>query len=273
MNALRAFRIFAGEAFRDGLRRRLAFAVALVLLMGLFGAQTCTQFGTGSIDVDGEAIDGNVVGGFLAPLLFGFQAWAVLAIAGLLAADHLARPLAEGSAVLWLARPVSRHTWVLARLAGALGVALLCGATLLGGTGAMLVARQGVAIEPALLAAAATALGAVVVAAFAMAASLALGRGAVILVVLSRSPSWRSRTEPGSPPNSRTRASRSAASSAPSTATDTPLFTAIAGAVALWNPHVDPGDTFVHSMIRLALWAAAGIALLLSVFRSREIES
>jgi hypothetical protein len=273
MSTARAFRIFAAEAFRDGLRRRLAFAVALVLLIGLAGAQTCTQFGTGSIDVNGQAIDGNVVGGYLAPLLFGFQAWAVLAIAGLLAADHLARPLAEGSAILWLARPVSRHTWALARLAGALGVALLCGAALLGGTSAMLVLRQGVAIEPALFAAAATALGAVVVAAFAMAASLALGRSAVILVVLlglafvAFANGTGLATELAHPDVELGGLVGAVDRYGP------PLFTAIAGAVARWNPHVDPGDTFVQAMFRLFLWALAGIAVLLFAFRSREIES
>jgi hypothetical protein len=273
VSALHAFRIFGAEAFRDGLRRRLAFAVALVLLIGLASAQTCTQFGTGSFDVNGEVVDGAVIGGFLAPILFGFQAFAVLAIVGLLAADHLARPLAEGSAVLWLARPVSRHTWALARLAGALGVALLCGAVLLGGTGAMLVFRQGVAIEPALLAAAATALGAVVVASFAMAASLAAGRSAVILLVLLglafvafangtglASELAHPEVELGGLVGAVDRFGP-------------PLFTAIAGAVAHWNPHVDPGDTFSRSMLRLAFWAAAGIALLLAAFRSREIES
>ncbi len=273
MSALRAFRIFAVEAFRDGLRRRLAFAVALVLVIGLAGAQTCTQFGTGSFDVNGEAIDANVIGAFLAPILFGFQAWAVLAIAGVLAADHLARPLAEGSAVLWLARPVSRHTWALARLAGALGVALLCGTVLLGGTGAMLVLRQGVAIEPALLAAAATALGAVVVATFAMATSLAVGRSAVTLIVLlalafvAFSNGTGLANELAHPEVEIGGLVGAIDRYGP------PLFTAIAGAVAQWNPHLDPGDTFAQSMIRLALWAAGGIALLLAAFRSREIES
>ena len=272
MNALRAFRIFAAEAFRDGLRRRLAFAVGLVLMIGLAGAQTCTQFGSGSFNVNGEAVDANVIGGFLAPILFGFQAWAVLAIAGLLAADHLARPLAEGSAVLWLARPVSRHTWALARLAGALGVALLCGAVLLGGTGAMLALRQGVAIQPALLAAAATALGAVVVAAFAMAASLALGRSAVVFVVLlalafvAFANGVGLATELAHPEVELGGLVGAVDRYGP------PLFTAIAGAVAQWNPHVDAGDTFTESTLRLAVWAIGGIAVLLAAFRSREIE-
>ena len=273
MSALRAFGILAGEALRDGLRRRLAFAVALVLFIGLAGSQTCTNFGAGGIDINGELVDGKVIGAFLAPLLFGFQAWAVLAIAGLLAADHLARPLAEGSAVLWLARPVSRHTWVLARLGGALGVALLCGAALLGGTGALLVLRQGVAIEPALLAGAATALGALVVASFAMAASLAVGRSAVILIVLlglafvAFANGIGLATELAHPDVEVGGLVGAVDRYGP------PLFTAIAGAVAEWNPHVDPGDTFSQSMLRLALWAAGGVALLIAAFRSREIES
>ena len=55
--ALRAFRMLAAEAFRDGLRRRLAFAVAIVLLLGLAGAQSCTQLGARQLDVNGEALD------------------------------------------------------------------------------------------------------------------------------------------------------------------------------------------------------------------------
>ena len=273
MNAVRAFRIFAAEAFRDGLRRRLAFAVALVLVIGLAGAQSCTQFGIGSMEVNGETIDSSVIGGYLAPILFGFQAWAVLAIAGLLAADHLARPLAEGSAVLWLARPVSRGTWAAARLAGALGVALLCGALLLGGTGAMLVLRQGVAIEPAFAAAAATALGALVVASLAMTASLALGRTAVILLVLLGLVFVAFANGVGLASEL---AHPEVAVGGLVGAVDRygpPLFTAIAGAVAQWNPHLDPGDTYAQSMLRLAVWAAGGCLLLIAAFRVREIES
>jgi len=273
MNALRAFRIFAAEAFRDGLRRRLGFAVAIVLVIGLTGAQTCTQFGSGGLNVNGEVIDGRAIGGFLAPILFAFQAWAVLAIAGLLAADHLARPLAEGSAVLWLARPVSRGVWASARLIGALGVALSCGALLLGGTGAMLVLRQGVAIGPALDAAAATALGALVVASLAMAASLALGRTAVILLVLlglvfiAFANGVGLVTEIAHPDVGVGGLVGAVDRYGP------PLFTAIVGAVVRWNPHIDPGDAFAQAMLRLAVWAVGGVGLLIAAFRRREIES
>lgn len=273
MNALRTFRIFAAEAFRDGLRRRLGFAVAVVLAIGLAGAQTCTQFGNGGLNINGEVVDGRIVGGFLAPVLFAFQAWAVLAIAGLLAADHLARPLAEGSAVLWLSRPVSRGVWAGARLAGALGVSLACGALLLGGTGALLVLRQGVAVAPALDAAAATALGALVVAALAMAASLAVGRMAVILLVLLGLVFVAFANGVGL---ANEMAHPEVAIGGLVGAVDhygPPLFTAIVGAVVQWNPHVDPGDSFAHAMLRLAVWAVGSVALLIAAFRRREIES
>jgi hypothetical protein len=273
MSGLVAFRVLAAEAFRDGLRRRLAFAVALVLLIGLAGAQTCTQLGLADVDFEGEAVDARIVGAFIAPILFAVQAWAVLAIAGLLASDHLARPLAEGSAVLWLARPVSRATYAAARLGGALAVALVCGAVLLGGTGALLVVRQGVAIPPAFAATAATALGAVVVAAFAMAASLFVGRSAVVLLVLLGIAFIGGANGVGLATDLAHPEVEVGGLVGAVDRWGPPLFTAIAGAVAEWNPHVDPGDTFRESMLRLAVWAAGGVALLIAAFRTREIES
>jgi hypothetical protein len=52
-----------------------------------------------------------------------------------------------------------------------------------------------------------------------------------------------------------------------------PLFTSIAVAVTAWNPHAELTMTFGSTMLRLAVWAVAGIALLLALFRRREIES
>jgi ABC-type transport system involved in multi-copper enzyme maturation permease subunit len=270
--SLRAFAVLAGEAFRDGLRRRLALAVAVILVLGLASAQSCTQIGGGELAIDGRAVDPQVVGGFLAPLLFSLQALSVLAIAGLVAADHLARPLAEGSAPLWLARPVSRRVFAAARLAGALAVALAAGALLLGGTGALLLARQHVALAPALAAAAATALGGVAVASLAMAASLVVGRAAVVLLVLLGlafvtaangvglvSELVHPEVEIGGVVGAVDRYGP-------------PLFRSIAAAVAAWNPHVDAGDVYPQAMARLALWSVAGVALLLALFQRREID-
>jgi len=270
---MRAFAILAVEAFRDGLRRRLAFVVGIALLLGLASAQSCTQIGAGEFTLNEQQIDPHMVAGFVAPMLFAFQALTVLVIAGLVAADHLARPLAEGNAILWLARPVSREAWAGARLAGAMGIVLAAGAALLGGTGALLVLRQGVAVGPALFAAAATALGALVVASLAMAASLALGRTAIVLLVgvaialivaantFGLAIAFVQPTE--TPGGFLVAVDRYGP----------PLFTAIVAGVAAWNPHVEPAAFYESAMLRLALWAVAGVALLLVQFRRREIEA
>jgi ABC-type transport system involved in multi-copper enzyme maturation permease subunit len=267
-----AFRVLAAEAFRDGLRRRLAFVVAITLLLGLAGAQSCTNLG-GGLSFNGETLDPHVVGGFVAPLLFSMQALTVLSIAGLLAADLLARPLAEGSALLWLARPVSRGAWAGARLAGALGVTFAAGALLLGGTGAMLVLRQGVSIGPALAAAAATALGSVVVASLAMTASLALGRSAVTLLVVIALFFVVAANATGFAIALLGSDMQMGSILGPLDRYGPPLFRSILAAVVAWNPHVEAGDVYAASMLRLGMWAVASVALLVAVFRRREIES
>ncbi|RIL00017.1 MAG: hypothetical protein DCC71_19390 [Proteobacteria bacterium] len=270
---MRAFAVLAWESLRDALRRRLAISVALVLVLGVAAAQSCTQIGVGGVSIQGAPVEPRLLAGYVAPLLFGFQALAVLAMAGLVASDHLARPLAEGSAVLWLARPVSRAAFAGARLAGALVVTLGAGALLLGATSALLVVRQGVAIAPALAGCAATALGAVVVASLTMTASLVMGRTAVLLFVGLGltfaayangvglvSDLVHPDVEVGGLVGAMNRFGP-------------PLFTAIAAAVSAWNPHVDAGDSWPHAMVRLAAWSVAGVALLLLRFRRREIES
>lgn len=269
---MNAFRVLAAEAFRDGLRRRLAFVVAVTLLLGLAGAQSCTNLG-GGLSFNGEALPPHVVGGFVAPFLFAAQALTVLSIAGLLASDLLARPLAEGSAVLWMARPVSRGGWACARLAGALGVTFAAGALLLGGTGAMLVLRQGVSIGPALMAAAATALGSVVVAALAMAASLVLGRSAVALIVVIALFFVVAANTAGFAIELFGSEMPLGPILGPIDRFGPPLFRTVLAAVVAWNPHVAVHGVFAAAMLHLAVWAAGSVALLVFAFRRREIES
>jgi ABC-type transport system involved in multi-copper enzyme maturation permease subunit len=277
---MRAFVILAVEAFRDGLRRRLALVVAVALVLGIASAHSCTQLGSGDFSVNGRELDRHMVAGFLAPLLFAFQALTVLAIAGLVASDHLARPLAEGNAVLWLARPVSRHAWAGARLVGATAIALAAGLVLLGGTGTLLVLRQGVAVAPAFAAAGATALGALVVASLAMAASLSLGRSAVTLlvliglalVVIANGYSVALGIGIGAGAVSPDAAEFGGLLGAIDRY-GPPLFSSIAAAVAAWNPHVETHGLLAATLMRLGVWAVAGVALLLATFARREIES
>lgn len=270
---MRAFAILAAEAFRDGLRRRLALVVAVALVLGLASAESCSQVGLGDLSFNEQPIDRHMLAGFVAPLLFVFQALTVLAIAGLVAADHLARPLAEGNAVLWLARPVSRGAWAGARLAGALAIALAAGALLLGGTGALLVIRQGVSVGPIVAASAATALGALVVASLAMAASLVLGRAAIVLLVMvglalvvAANAYWMlvGLVHGGV---------EASGLLALVDRFGPPLFTAIAAGVAAWNPHVEMDGLYRSALARLAVWAVIGVTLLLALFRRREIEA
>lgn len=269
---MNGFRVLASEAFRDGLRRRLAFVVAITLLLGLAGAQSCTNVG-GDVSFNGDTLDPHMVGGFLAPLLFAAQALTVLSIAGLLASDLLARPLAEGSALLWLARPVSRGTWAGARLAGALGVTFASGLLLLGGTGAMLMLRQGVSIEPALAAAVATALGSVVVASLAMAASLVLGRSAVTLVVVIALCFVVAANTAGFAIDLLGSEMQMGPILGPLDRYGPPLFRSILAAVVAWNPHVEAPGAYAAAMLRLGIWAVAGVAILVAAFRRREIEN
>ncbi len=266
---MRGFALLAIEAARDALRRRFAVAIAVVLALSLLWVRSCTDFG--NVTFDQRAVDPALIAGFLAPVLFSLQALAVLLMAGVLASDHLARPLADGSSALWLARPVSRGAYAGARLAGALAVALGAGAVLLGGTAALLAARHGVDLAPAALGAAAAGLGAVVVAALAMATSLAVGRTAVLLAVLVAVPLQGFANALG----------LALAVVQPDAALPDvlatidrfgpPLGTAVFAAVAAWNPHVDASEALLPAFGRLALWAAGALALLVAVFRRTDI--
>jgi ABC-type transport system involved in multi-copper enzyme maturation permease subunit len=269
---LHGFAALATEATRDALRRRFAIAVAVALALALSWAHTCTRL-TGTVVVDQHQLDPAVAAGLFAPALFSFQALTVLVVAGVLASDHLARPLADGSALLWLSRPVSRTSYAAARLVGSLVVGLGAGAILLGGTAALLVSRSGVAVAPVWVAAGATALAMAVVASVAMALSLVLGRLAVLLAVVFGTPLQFFANA----------VSLGVALVHPGLAApgllDTldrwgpPLGTAVFAAVSAWNPHLDAGAILGPALLRLALWAAAAVALLVAGFRRVEIGS
>lgn len=262
--------MLAVEAAHDAFRRRFALALAILLVLSLAWVNTCTGFGSG-VSFNDQALDPAVVAGFLAPILFSLQALAVLWVAGVLASDHLARPLAEGSAALWLARPVSRDAWAGARLAGALAVALAAGALLLGGTAALLARRHGVALGPAVVGALATALGATVVAALTAALSLVLGRTPVLLAMAVGVPLQFfanaaglvvALAAPGAPlPGLLDSLHRFGP----------PLGTAVFAATAAWNPHVVAEGAVAPAFGRLALWAGGALALLLFTCRRIEI--
>lgn len=181
MSALGAL---AGEAFGDALRRRIVPAVAGLSLLALLAVDGCTACG-GTITTSAGTRPLAEFGGWIGLGVFVALALWMALLAAVLSADALASTLDDGSASLMLARPVSRDLFALARLAGALGVALGTGAALLAAAAALLHVRHGLALAPACLAAAPALVAAACVGSLAMAASLHLPRSAVTLLALA----------------------------------------------------------------------------------------
>jgi len=180
---LAALLALAGEAVRDAVRRRLAAALALLSLLALLGVESCTSCGAATFTVQGVPFDATRFLGWTGMILYALLALWVVALSGALASDHLDQALADGSALLALARPVGRGSYALARLAGALAVTLGTGALLLGGAAAFLRARYGLPLGPAVAGAGCAALAAVAFGALAMTASLFLPRLATAALV------------------------------------------------------------------------------------------
>lgn len=180
---MRAFALLVAEAVGDALRRRIVGGVAIAGLLSLVMLESCTGC-TPSITMNGEVRELVEVRG-----AFGFTTFLVLglwgiALAGVLAADHLRTTLEDGSATLGLARPIRRESYALARLAGALAVTAAAGVVVLGAAAFLLATRSALPFGPALMASAACFFGALTVGALAMTASLVLPRAVTVLLVL-----------------------------------------------------------------------------------------
>lgn len=261
---MRTFALLAAEAIGDAVRRRIALVVAGACVLSLLVIDGCTTCASGTVMVDGEpqSIAGlaGATGAFTVVVL---ALW-IVALAGILAADHLAQTLADGSALLVLARPVGRSAFALARLAGALGVALGAGAILLGATAALLGARSGLAPLPALAAGAGCALGSVTAGALAMTLSLALPRAACALLTLLSVGGVAladavalAGGQPGGVVGALARFG--------------PAFAAApARALDAWVPGVEIHGDPATTLLRAGLWALASVALLLLAFARTE---
>jgi ABC-type transport system involved in multi-copper enzyme maturation permease subunit len=260
----RVFAALAREALADAMRRRIVPLIAVMALLSLFFVDTCTSCSP-SLQVQGRTVEASQVGGVLgAAVLVVLGLWTMV-LAGVLASDHLAEPLSDGSATLALARPVSRGLFALSRLAGALALALATGALLLGATAGLLLVRQGLAPGPAVAAGLACGLGCVSVGGLAMTASLYLPRVATALLVfgavwgvallnaLGRSGAelggWLWGVDRLGPP----------------------LASAPIVALGPWlEPLAVAGDP-AELLLRGLLWAAGSALLLVVAFRRREI--
>jgi hypothetical protein len=261
---MRSFWLLAGEALSDAFRRRIVGGVAVAALLSIAMLESCTGCSP-TVDVNGEVRELSELRG-----AFGFTAFLVLglwgiALAGVLASDHLRSALDDGSATLTLARPVPRESFALARLAGVMGVATGAGVLVFGAAAFLLATRTGLPLAPAGVAAGACLLGALSVAALAMTASLALPRVASVLLVLggvglvalangvapfAEGAGWLRAIDAYGPP----------------------LGSSLALALAPWLEGVRlPGDA-VRVAARLAAWAIGATLALVFTFRRVELD-
>ncbi len=264
--APRTFRVLAREALGDALRRRVVLVIAVASLLSLQLVNSCTSCGTASFTHNGQPVAAPDMAGMGAlAVAFACTLWTLI-LAGALAADHLSEPLDDGSAALVLARPVSRATFALARLAGVLAIALISGAVLLGGAGILLHARQGLALTPLLGAFAATAAGAVTVGALAMAASISAPRIATLLAVLMSVVGIAAVNVAGL---------FGASFGGLATLIDAygpPFVSSVAFALSDWiAPTVVRGNAVAFALRHL-VWLSASVALLIHAFRRIEID-
>jgi hypothetical protein len=260
----RAFRLLAVDALRDALRSRLGLAVAGCALLALFLVDRCTSL-EGSFVLNGEALDPATTLRAFGPILFGWVSLFLLAASGLVASDGLARPVADGSIVLWLARPVSRTVYALARLSGTLALAVSAGGGALAAAALLLHARHGFALAPAVFAGLVYAASTVVVSALAMALSLYVPRVVTLFAVIlwiqlivvgnaahllgASFGGWFAALERWGPP------------------LGTALFYAMSGWVSL---RPDPHEVALV-MLRLGIWIGLSAALLVLSVRRLEL--
>jgi hypothetical protein len=265
VSASRSFRLLAVEAVQDAVRRRVIAAIAAVSILSLLAIDGCTTCAGGTVVVNGEPMELPQVAGATGLLTFSVLALWCIALAGVLAAEHLTQTLDDGSATLCLARPVGRGSFVFARLAGALAIALATGLVLLGATALLLSARTGLPAGPAVGGFVAFALGAVTVAALAMALSLALGRLANWLLVfatvatlaLANALSLAGR-EPGGLLGGLD-------------AVGPPLASAVVVAVAGWVPQLELTADPASLVFRSVVWAGGSLVALWWLFGRIEL--
>ena len=262
-----AFLLLWREALLDALRRKLVAAIAAASLLSLLVLNSCTSC-VPAIQVNGApqgSASTTTLVGMVLMIVVGL--W-VVTLAGLLGSDHLTQSLEDGHATSALARPVRRHEFAFARLAGALSVGLAAGLLLLGATSFWLTTRSGLPAEPAALAVLACLLSCVTVAALAMTASLALPRLAVWLLVfglvfitsLATGVSLAVPAEPGA--------------LTLLVAIDRfgpPIASAMLRALAPWLPGATLPADFAAVFARSTLWAALGLASLAAAFRRIEL--
>ena len=251
------------EALADAMRRRIAGAVVVAALISVAMLDSCTSC-TPSVTTNGQVHELAEFAGVAGLGTFVVLGLWLIVLAGVLAADHLQSTLEDGSALLSLARPISRETFALGRLAGVLGLVITAGAIVLGAAALMLHSRSSLPLGPALAAGAACALGCVTVAALAMAASLALPRAATLLAVLGGV--WLTAFANGLAAFTEVGGWLGALSRV-----GPPLASTMGLSLAPWLDGVTLSGDPVRAWARLAAWAFGALILLAYSFRRVEL--
>ena len=260
-----AFRTLGVEAFADAMRRRIVPVIIVISLLSLMAVDSCTSCASGQLDVNGQAMQIADIAGWTGMVIFCLLTLWTMILAGVIASDHLASPLSDGSAALALARPVSRNTFALSRLAGALAIAYLTGALLLGGTAALLIARSGADPGAALWAGLACAAGSFTVACLSMTSSLWLPQIATTLLVFASVSAVALVNAVGQFGTQFGGLLAAIEDYGP------PLATSVLVALGPWiEPTELRGDPF-ELAIRSLLWCAGSAGLLLASFRRLEL--
>lgn len=263
--ALRGFAVLAMEAIQDAVRRRIVAAIAAVSVLSLLWIDSCTSCAGGDVVINGQTTELASVAGWTGALTYGVLALWSLVLAGVLAAEHLAQTLSDGSAVLCLARPVGRTHFALARLVGALTIALVTAALLLGATAGLLNLRSGLPLGPALAGGLAFLGGAVTVSALAMWLSLFLARVAGVLVVFAFV---------GGVSLANGLALFGAAPGGVLGIIDRfgpPLASSLAVALSGWIPGIDMQLDAAGLVFRMVLWVGGSLVLLAVTFDRKEL--
>jgi ABC-type transport system involved in multi-copper enzyme maturation permease subunit len=261
----RELRLLTLAGIQDAARRRIVPALIVVCLVSLMMVNSCTQCSSGAtIQTQGGfgQIDLALWAGVGVFLVLTF--W-IIVLAGLLASDHLTATLEDGSALLVLARPVSRSSLALSRLFGSLTISLGAGAVLQLGASFFLAARSDLNPIPALFALMATSLSALSVAAFAMTISLFFPRiiafllilGSVTLISMLNLVSFSGAELEGvyyvldrmGPP----------------------FVSSVMLALVPWSGQPIPLGLALETIARLFLWAFAGVSSLVFFFRRLEL--
>jgi ABC-type transport system involved in multi-copper enzyme maturation permease subunit len=176
-------RILGIESLRDAARRRVVPAVLVLCFLTLFMLNSCTSC-SANMQVESNIAGGLEILGWGGIAAFTSLALWMVALSGLLAADHLSSALDDGTAQLVLARPVSRATFVLSRLFGSVAVSLIAGLIMQGGATFFFATRAALPIGPALISMLATAISCICFSAVAMFSSLYMNRLVTVLILL-----------------------------------------------------------------------------------------